>query len=150
SRTIGHRSKNGELTPMFGAEEAELLGIARGMALAESGVIELISDFLNLEEEWQRVRNMAIASGRPVSVSIIQIDGFPERWRQILQCIERARADGLPISGQVSSRPTGVLMSLSSSLHPFMNHPSYREVAELPMDQRIVALRDRERRQRLF
>ncbi|MBN9572235.1 MAG: D-aminoacylase, partial [Alphaproteobacteria bacterium] len=45
SRTLNHRTVKGDPTPSLRATEAELMGIAQGLADAGSGVIELISDF---------------------------------------------------------------------------------------------------------
>ena len=49
--------------------------------------------------------------------------------------------DGLHVVPQVSCRPTGMLFGLQSSLHPFITHPAYRALADLPLAERVDGLR---------
>ena len=74
SRTLNHRTVKGDPTPSLRATEAELVGIAQGLADAGSGVIELISDFdtPDLESEFAMIRRIMEASGRPLSLSLAQ------------------------------------------------------------------------------
>jgi tetratricopeptide (TPR) repeat protein len=37
----------------------------------------------------------------------------------------------LPVAGQVGSRAIGVMMGLDASLHPFLAHPAYKDIAAL-------------------
>ena len=53
-----------------------------------------------------------------------------------------SRAEGLRVVPQVSSRPTGMLFGLQSSLHPFITHPTYRSIAHLPLAERVAELRN--------
>ena len=52
--------------------------------------------------------------------------------------------------GQVAPRPIGILMGLTTTLSPFTTRPSYMEVAKLPLAERVVALRDPERKARIL
>ena len=47
---------------------------------------------------------------------------------------------------QVAPRPVGVLQGLTASVNPVALCPSYREIAQLPLAERVAALRDPERR----
>src|SRR2546421_191988 len=76
SRTLNHRSSTGEPTPSLTASAAELAGIAAGVAAARRGVLQVVSDFLDVDEEWVVLRHMAETSGRPLTISVAQI---PER-----------------------------------------------------------------------
>ena len=51
---------------------------------------------------------------------------------------------------QVAGRPTGMLMGWQCTAHPFVEHPSYRAIAELPFDERLARLRDPELRRRIL
>src|SRR5208282_196307 len=68
SRTLNHRTATGDPTPSLRATEAELTGIAKGLADAGSGVIELISDFdtPDLDTEFAMIRRLVETSGRPL------------------------------------------------------------------------------------
>jgi N-acyl-D-aspartate/D-glutamate deacylase len=50
----------------------------------------------------------------------------------------------------VAGRPVGILLGLEGSIHPFVAHPSYVEMADLPLAERVRRLRDPEVRRRLF
>lgn len=54
------------------------------------------------------------------------------------------------IRGQVSSRPIGILFGFEASLNPFLSHPTYQEMAALPLPERVVRLREPAVRARLL
>ena len=64
SRTRNHRSSTGELTPTLTAEADELLGIARAIGTTGRGVLQVVSDFDDVDSEFALFRAMAEASGR--------------------------------------------------------------------------------------
>jgi N-acyl-D-aspartate/D-glutamate deacylase len=74
----------------------------------------------------------------------------PTAWRETLERIDALAAQGMRIVPQVPTRPTGMLFGLQSSFHPFISHPSYAEVAALPIDERVARLRDPHVRARLL
>src|SRR5690606_19677351 len=149
SRTLNHRSSRGEPTPSLKAELDELLGIALGLKDAGRGVLEIISDFEDLQDEFGMLRTMAEASGRPMSISLAQ--GLsPHGWRKILHLIEEASRSGITMRGQVAPRPIGILMGLTTTLSPFTTRPSYMEVARLPLPERLEVLADPARRARIL
>jgi N-acyl-D-aspartate/D-glutamate deacylase len=150
SRTLNHRTASGDPTPSLRAGAAELEAIALGVADAGHGVIELISDFWpDPDGEFAMIRGLVERTGCPLSLSLAQSHRRPEAWRELLARIEAASADGLPIRGQVAPRPVGLLLGLQSSFHPFSGHPAFREVAALPLDAQVRALRDPALRARL-
>ena len=67
SRTLNHRTSKGAPTPSLKAELDELLGIAGGLADADRGVMEMISDFADLDDEFSLLTQMTRTSGRPMS-----------------------------------------------------------------------------------
>jgi N-acyl-D-aspartate/D-glutamate deacylase len=150
SRTLNHRSSTGEKTPSLTASAAELAGIAAGVAATGRGVLQVVSDFLDIDEEWTVLRHMAQSSGRPLSISVAQLPERPDDHHAILQRIAAANADGLRITAQVASRSIGVLLGLSLTLHPFMTNPVFAEIADRPLDEQVAALRHPEFRRRLL
>ncbi len=152
SRTLNHRTVKGDPTPSLRATEAELMGIALGLKDAGSGVVEMISDFDTPDQasEFAMIRRLIEASGRPLSLSLAQSHGGPEGWRSLLGLIEGAATQGLPIRAQVAPRPIGVLYGLQASLNPFSLLPCYRAIADKPLAERLVALRDPALRRRVL
>ncbi len=149
SRTLNHRSSRGAPTPSLTAQHDELMGLAAGLKDAGRGVIEMISDFDDLDEEFSLLRSMVEYSGRPMSISLAQ--GLsPHGWKKILRRMEDANAAGLVMRGQVAPRAIGILMGLTTTLTPFTTRPSYQEVANLAVLQRIEALKDPARKARIL
>ena len=139
SRTLNHRSSKGAPTPSLTAERDELLGIAQGLKDAGRGVMEFISDFKNLEAEFDLLKAMVRTSGRPMSVSLAQ--GLsPHGWRKLLGKISQAASEGDVMRGQVAPRAIGILLGFNATLNPFLLHPSYQSILKLPLEQRLRIL----------
>jgi N-acyl-D-aspartate/D-glutamate deacylase len=150
SRSLNHKSNDGEVTPTYGAEADELAGIALGLKDVGKGVLQIISDFDDVDGEFAILRRMVAESGRPLSTSLMQMHHAPQRWRRVLDLIDAANRDGLSIKGQISGRPVGVMSGLDFSRNPFFYCASFAELDHLPLPERLVALRDPERRARIL
>jgi N-acyl-D-aspartate/D-glutamate deacylase len=150
SRTLNHRTKSGDFTPTLTAEGAELVGIARAIGASGKGVLQLISDFADLDVEFARVRAMSEESGRPLSVSLTQVDMRPDWWRELLDRVEQAAADGLAVRAQVAPRPIGALFGLQASLNPFLLTEAYRSIAGKALADRVAAMREPSLRARIL
>ncbi|MBS0331734.1 MAG: amidohydrolase family protein [Proteobacteria bacterium] len=146
SRTLNHRSSDGSPIATLTAGEDELTGIALGMAAAHNGhgrgVLQVVSDFNDPVEEFAMLRRVAEASGRPLSFSLLQSPRDPEQWKLMLEQMSAAKAAGLQIRAQVATRPVGVLFGLELTANPFSTYPTYREIAKLPLAERVARLRD--------
>ena len=59
----------GEYTPSLTAEHAELVGIASALGRISTGVLQVVSDFVDIDEEAIVLHDMA-ATGRPLSISL--------------------------------------------------------------------------------
>jgi N-acyl-D-aspartate/D-glutamate deacylase len=150
SRSLNHKASDGTITPTYAAASDELAGIARGLKQLGKGVLQFISDFDDIDSEFSIVRRMAQESGRPLSLSLLQMPHVPDRWRQVLDRVEQACAAGEAIRTQVCGRPVGVLMSLEFSRNPFVDCAGYREVAALDLASRLTALSDPARKGRIL
>ncbi len=142
SRTLNHRTLDGQHIPTLRAERAELIAIACAMRSAGAGWLQVVSDFENQDEEFGLFRDLAEISGRPVTLTLLQLEARPQGWRALLDQIAAANATGLRITGQVRSRPTSVLLGFELSQNPFMGRPSYKQIAHLPFAERVRHLRD--------
>ncbi|NDA76629.1 MAG: D-aminoacylase [Actinobacteria bacterium] len=101
-------------------------------------------------EEWVWMRELARRTGRTVSVNLSQTDQSPEVWRSVLKLLTEARNDGIPMVAQVAGRSIGIMYCLHGSVHPLLFHPAYAEVQDLPMEQRLRALAEPQRRSRII
>ena len=141
SRSLAHVSRDGWVTPSYGAAEQELRGIAAGLEQAGSGIIQLISDFNDIDPEFAMLRRVGEQSGRPVTLSVFQKPYAPDRWRELLDRIEDANSDGVAMTGQVAPRPIGALLGLAQYQNPFSYCPTYAGLAGLPPAERLEQLR---------
>lgn len=153
SRSLFHRSTTGEAICTQDAEEAELLEIARAMGDPGRGILQVAVDFggtRGLDEEFGILSRVAMESGQPMTLPIAQLHSSPNLWRDIMGKISEANAKGTEITAQALPRGIGIIYGLDLSAHPFFLKPSYREIADLPVPDRVAAMRDPARRQRIL
>ncbi|HEY2709083.1 MAG TPA: amidohydrolase family protein [Caulobacteraceae bacterium] len=150
SRTLNHRSSDGSPIATLTAGEEELTGIAMGIAAAGKGVLQVVSDFADEEAEFGMLRRVVEASGRPMSFSLLQNPVRRDNYLTLLAQVEDAVAAGLQIKGQTAARPVGVLFGLELTLNPFSPYPVYKEIAKLPLAERVALLSDPAFRERLL
>jgi N-acyl-D-aspartate/D-glutamate deacylase len=147
SRSLNHRTVKGDPTPSLKASEAELLGIAMGIVDAGGGVIEIAAEFPaeSREQEFAMVRRIAAATGLPLSFGLSQKNSDPDGWKDVLRLIDEAQAAGVRISAQVTPRPVGAIINVGSSLNPFLQSPTYRDIlAAGPLEDAFPKLRQSE------
>ena len=150
SRTILHRSKHG-LVPGTSSTPEELLGIGRALGDAGHGVFEMVADLQGQEPDLSWMREFCSKTGRVLTFALAQTPYQPNVWRDTLARIDELDRQGLRIVPQVPCRPTGMLFGLQSSFHPFFFHPTYaRELAALPLAERVARLRQPEIRARIL
>jgi N-acyl-D-aspartate/D-glutamate deacylase len=150
SRTLNHRSIDGELTPSYGLGAAELVAIATAIGTTGTGVLQLVSDFPDPDAEFDLIEQMVRASGRPLSFSLVQFPREPERHRELLARIDRAQAAGLRIKAQVAARAVGLILGLENTLNPFMTNPVWRrQLAELTPPEQAARMREPDLRARI-
>ena len=156
SRTEVHRTSAGANIGTLQAGEAELLAIAGAMARAGTGVIQLISDCYQTtddvfaQRELDLIEAMARTSTRPLSFTVQQAYHSPDRWRDLFRRIDGWRQAGLDVRGQVAPRPIGVLLGLEATANPFVLCAGYGEISQLPVAERVAAMREPERRSRIL
>ena len=152
-----HRTRDGEAIPTYLAAERELQAIARAIARAGHGVLQMVADFEpeaadtaeNLVSLFARLSQTA---GQPLCFTLTQSTRHPKRWREVLDRVNAANAiDGVTIRPQVLPRPLGMLLGHELSLNPFRMCPSYaREIAPLPQALKLERLRNSAMRARLI
>jgi N-acyl-D-aspartate/D-glutamate deacylase len=89
-------------------------------------------------------------SGARVTYGLAQTPWNPTGYRQSLADAQSLSDEGVRLTPQVACRPTGMLFSFQSSLHPFITHLAYRAVADMPIAERVVAMRQPAFRERLL
>jgi N-acyl-D-aspartate/D-glutamate deacylase len=150
SRTVLHRTADGDATPTLGAAHTELVGIAEALGRERAGVFQMVSDFRGLDQEFRMLVEIGERTGQPVSFSLVQSDFMPGQWRELLRATEAANARGLCVRGQVFTRPIGLVMGLETSLNPLQGRPAYEALSKLSRPERLQRLANSEVRSRIL
>ena len=143
SRQFIHRTKAGEQIPTFDADVAELEAIAKGLADAGDGVVQVVlnTPFESWDSELTRLRRVARASGRPATFTMGVSNTGPESvWREALAMVDDANDAGETITAQVFPRPIGMVTGHELTVNPFCLCPSYQALNALPFDAKIAEL----------
>ncbi|MET0458780.1 MAG: amidohydrolase family protein, partial [Ilumatobacteraceae bacterium] len=156
SRTYAHRTRDGlPLGTRFSSED-ELMALVGAMGETGRGGVQMISDaYLTEDDEFARqemalMRSLVERTGRPLSMTVQQVVQVPDRWKEMAAWVAQAVADGLPMRTQVAPRPVGVLQGLQASVNPIALCPSFKEIANGSLAEKVAALRDPERRRRII
>lgn len=142
SRTILHKSKNGELVPGTTATKEELLGIGRAMGRTGYGVFEMASDLKREWKEFEWMGQLSRETGMPVTFAMLQSPAKELPWEEQMASMAAENAKGANIVAQISLRGTGILMCWQGTVHPFLFKPAWGEIALLPWEQKLARLRD--------
>jgi N-acyl-D-aspartate/D-glutamate deacylase len=152
SRTISHKTIKGDPTPTLLALEAELTGIALGLREAGHGFLEVVSDFHvpDMATEFGILRRVAEVAGRPLLFSLTARHDRTNAFRELLALSDAASAAGVTMRPVFPPRPIGILFGLQGSQNPFSGTPGYKAIADLPLAERVAAMRDPALRARIL
>ena len=145
SRTYLHRDKFGEYVPGTEASAKEMRKIANTIADLGKGTLEIVSDWMDKDIELDWVKEFVEESDRTLTYAQTSGDPF-ETWRYC----EENFSKGVKIRPQYSGRPTGMLFSLESTVHPFIAHPSYAEIADKSLEENVSRMKDESFKQKIL
>jgi N-acyl-D-amino-acid deacylase len=152
SRLATHRTEGGQRIPSYDAAYAELLEIAQGIAEGGGGLIQFVPDIPagGYQPVLQQVFDAAGATGLPVTFTLVVGNAGDPVWEDAITMVEKANGAGAEVTAQVFPRPIGLMIGLELTVNPFMLYPSYREIADLPLAERVAQLRKPEVRARIL
>ena len=137
SRTILHRDIHGVYVPGTEASSEEMKELAFAVDRAGEGTLEIVSDWLDQEIEMSWMKEYVEKSD--CGLTVLQTNG--DSVKTILYCEEQF-LKGKNVRPQFPGRNVGLMFGLESSLHPFIGHPSYKEISHLPLNERLSIMRD--------
>ena len=137
SRTILHRDVHGVYVPGTEASSDEMKELAFAVDRAGEGTLEIVSDWLDQEIEMSWMKEYVEKSD--CGLTVLQTNG--DSVKTILYCEEQF-LKGKNVRPQFPGRNVGLMFGLESSLHPFIGHPSYKEISHLPLNERLSIMRD--------
>lgn len=144
SRTIFHRSSDGQAIPTLEASDAELIALAGVLRAKGKGVFQIVEDIHMPGASLAAMRAIAAAAGRPLTFSIGAGNQGPYVWPSILDQLTAANAEGLVLKGQLMPRGIGVILGFELTLNPFYTTATYQRLAQLDLSARLAELRKAE------
>ena len=128
------------------AGHEEMRSLSMAIADAGEGTLEIVSDWMDQDIEMDWIKDFVENTDRTLTYAQTSGDPFVT-WRY---CEENFSNGGKNIRPQFAGRPTGMLFGLESSLHPFVAHPSFRKISNLPLEEKISIMKDPEFKKQLL
>ena len=156
SRTLLHRVPDGRFVPGTWADERELLAIGDVLGAHGKGVYEVAPRFerpgANYEGTRKEMHWMAEINrrtNRPVTFGLAQSNAGPDLFRVILALVDEEAAAGGELRPQTTARGIGLLFGLQHRTF-FDRAPEWAALQPLPLDERLAALENPQRRAELM
>ncbi|WP_309752609.1 D-aminoacylase [Novosphingobium sp.] len=142
SRTVLHRSINGEVVPGTTATKEELIAIGRAMGRAGHGVFEMASDMRREWDEFGWMGALSRETGLPCTFAALQSIAKEQPLDEQIANMRAENDNGANIVAQIALRGNGIVMAWQGTVHPFRLKPSYQAIAELPWEEQKAKLLD--------
>jgi N-acyl-D-amino-acid deacylase len=137
SRTVLHRDIYGKYVPGTEASSEEMRALAFGVDKAGEGTLEITSDWLDEEMEMSWMKEYVKKSN--CGLTFLQTKG--DAVKTILFAEEHF-LKGKNIRPQFPGRNVGLMFGWETSVNPFSQFPAYKEIADLPLEQKYEILKN--------
>ena len=153
SRTPNHMTMDGRPVASRVALWDEVRDLVNTMGEMNAGIFEIAGEATGRDPERQReyldrLRDLAVESGRPITWGMFANRRAPEMWRPYFDLLDETAAAGGRMFAQVHSRALNLLLSFKTQM-PFDRLPVWRDLRALPLVEQAAQLRDSEMRERL-
>lgn len=142
SRTVLHRSIDGEVVPGTTATKEELIEIGRAMGRVGHGVFEMASDMRREWDEFGWMGALSRETGLPCTYAALQSIAKEMPLDEQIACMRAENDNGANIVAQIALRGNGIIMAWQGTVHPFRLRPSWQAIADLPWEQQRSRLLD--------
>ena len=146
SRTSNHETADRKPVASRIADWSEVKYIASKMRETGAGIFEIASEDTGrhperLKDYQNRLRELAIEHGVPVTFGMFSSRRAPDFWRGYLDFVQDVNAAGGEMFTQVHSRALNVILSFETRT-PFDSWEVWRDVRRLPKREQIAKLSD--------
>jgi len=142
SRTVLHKSVDGELVPGTTATKEELIAIGRAMGRVGYGVFEMASDMKRDWDEFGWMGALSRETGLPVTFAALQSIAKEMPLEEQISSMIAENDNGANIVAQIALRGNGIIMAWQGTVHPFRFKPAWAEIETLPWAQQLARLKD--------
>ena len=152
SRLTIHKTESGSPIPSYDAAREEIEEIAKGVVDGGGGLLQFVPDIPagGYQHVLQTVFDVAEDVNLPVTFTMVVANSGDPTWPDAINMIEKANAAGGDVTAQLLPRPIGLIIGLQLTANPFVLYPSYREIAHLPLAERVAEMRRPEVRARIL
>jgi N-acyl-D-aspartate/D-glutamate deacylase len=147
NRFRAHMSRSGRIVPGTFAPAAEIGAIAAAAGRGGHGVLQAIADgtinpgaATDAMPELDLLASLSIESGLPLTFSTFQASRESDVFRRVLDGTAAWNAKGAQLRPQIIPRAVTFMTSLAT-YHPFMNRPTYKSLADVPLADRVARMR---------
>ena len=146
SRTYNHLTADDRPVASRVADWAEVRALVNAMGELGAGVFEIASEApgrspKRQREYFDRLKNLAVESGRPITFGMPSMRIAPEVWPPFYELANEVAAAGGRMFLQSHSRSISTLLSFKSHT-PFDEWDVWSEVRSKPLDEQKTLLRD--------
>jgi N-acyl-D-aspartate/D-glutamate deacylase len=156
SSTTFHRRIDGVHIASYQTKLPELVAIAREIG-RHGGIFQMVSpiaediDDQACREAFEFLQSIARDGQCAVTFTMAQADFAPTRLRTVMDWLEEAnKEEGVVMKAQLFPRPVGMVLGLDISANPFLERPTYKKLAALPLAQKVAELRKPEVRAQIL
>jgi N-acyl-D-aspartate/D-glutamate deacylase len=155
SRSPAHETPEGKSVASRLADWEEVRRLVNVMGELNAGIFELAGegvdrdpDHPGVREYHERLRDLAVESGRPVTFGLFSRRGVPNVWKKYLALLDETAAAGGRMFAQAHTRSLSALLSFRTQ-SPFDHLPVWKEIRKLPLAEQAKRYRDPETRKKL-
>ncbi|MEO0462076.1 MAG: D-aminoacylase [Pseudomonadota bacterium] len=154
SRTVLHKSVDGELVPGTTATPEELVAIGKAMGRARRAgghaVFEMASDLQRDWNEFEWMGKLSREAGIPVTFAALESIAKEMPLAEQIETMRAENDNGANIVAQIALRGNGIIMAWQGTVNPFAFRPSWQAIAELPWKEQKARLLDPAFKQQLL
>jgi N-acyl-D-amino-acid deacylase len=156
SSTAFHRRIDGVPIASYQTKAPELIAIAAEIG-RHGGIFQMVSPIAEdigdegVREAFEFLRQIAKQGNCAVTFTMAQADFAPTRLRTVMDWLEAAnKEEGVVMKAQLYPRPVGMVLGLDISANPFLERPTYKKIAALPLAEKVAELRKPEVRAQIL
>jgi N-acyl-D-aspartate/D-glutamate deacylase len=146
SRTVLHKSVDGELVPGTTATPEELVAIGhamgRGKRAGGHAVFEMASDLQRDWNEFEWMGKLSREAGIPVTFAALESIAKEMPLAEQIATMRAENDNGANIVAQIALRGNGIIMAWQGTVNPFRFRPSWQAIEDLPWAKQKAKLLD--------
>lgn len=146
SRTVLHKSVDGELVPGTTATPEELVAIGKAMGRAKDAgghaVFEMASDLQRDWNEFEWMGRLSREAGIPVTFAALESIAKEMPLKEQIATMRAENDNGANIVAQIALRGNGIIMAWQGTVNPFAFRPSWQAIKDLPWAEQKAKLLD--------